>query len=271
MIGIGSFEFQDIFTVGTLALLEGILSVDNALVLAILVKDLPVKLRKKALTLGIWGAFLFRIVAVTFAIYLVQYEIFKLFGGAYLIYLALKHMFFGIADHTPEDKKSLKNFWKVILAVELTDIVFSIDSITTAVAFSEKLWVLWFGGIIGIILMRFASTYFVKVLERYPKLEDLAYQLVFFVGTKLAFEPMGVHIERGVFWMMLGVIFVIGMGLVVKGEKLFKHSTRQAEEVIKMLKNNEITLQEALEKYRNEGRVLSYLYNEGYLKEINKK
>jgi YkoY family integral membrane protein len=263
------FDFHDIFTVITLALLEGILSVDNALVLAILVRPLPEDRRKKALRYGIWGAFLFRFIALIFATYLIKFTVFKLLGGGYLIYLAIKHMFFGIGGEK-EVKASVtaKAFWGVVLAVELTDIVFSIDSITTAVAFSDKLWVLWFGGIMGIILMRYLSGYFVKAIERFPKLEDLAYQLVFFVGVKLSFETMGVEIERSVFWMMMAVIFTIGMSLIVREDKMHKHSRKQADEIIRMLKAGELTVAEALEKYSEDGRVLSYLYREGFLKGV---
>lgn len=263
-------EFHDIFTIFTLALLEGILSVDNALVLAILVRPLPEEQRKKALRWGIWGAFAFRLVAVIFATFLVQFSAFKLIGGAYLIYLAIKHMFFGLGGEGEMTQKDSKTsaFWKIIVAVELTDIVFSIDSITTAVAFSNKLWVLWFGGVMGIILMRFLSGYFVKAIERFPKLEDLAYQLVFFVGVKLSFETLGVHIEKGVFWLMMGIIGVIGASLIVREDKLHKHSRRKAEEIIKMLREGQMSVHEALEKHQEDGRVLAYLYKEGFLKGV---
>ncbi len=263
-------ELHDIFTVFTLALLEGILSVDNALVLAILVRPLPEEQRKKALRWGIWGAFTFRLLAVIFATYLVQFSAFKLIGGAYLIYLAIKHMFFGLGGEENTHQKSSKasTFWKIIIAVELTDIVFSIDSITTAVAFSDKLWVLWFGGVMGIILMRFLSGYFVKAIERFPKLEDLAYQLVFFVGVKLSFETLGVHIEKGVFWLMMGIITVIGASLIVREDKLHKHSRRKAAEIIKLLREGQMSVHEALEKHQEDGRVLAYLYREGFLKGV---
>jgi predicted tellurium resistance membrane protein TerC len=178
-------------------------------------------------------------------------------------------MFFGLAEGSNPDTKGKslqKSFWTIVLVVEMTDIVFSIDSITTAVAFSNKVWVLWFGGIAGIVLMRFLSGFFVKAIERVPKLEDLAYQLVFFVGTKLSLETLGVEIERSVFWLMMGVIGVIGASLIVREDKLHKHSRKKAEEIIGRLKRGEISVQEALEKHQEDGRVLSYLYREGVLK-----
>lgn len=221
----------DLLTIGTLVLLEGILSVDNALVLAILVKPLPPALRKKALTYGIAGAIGFRILALFLAAYLLKFTILKFFGGAYLIYIALKHMFLGTAEEAKQAKElNGANFWKIIALVEFTDIVFSIDSITTAIAFSNKLWVLWVGGIAGIIAMRFTSSAFVKILEKYPRTEDLAYQLVFFVGTKLALEVFGVHLEKGVFWLMMGVIATIGISLVYRENRLKKLSERKEPE-----------------------------------------
>ena len=217
---IGGFENGDLLTVGVLTLMEGVLSVDNALVLAILVRPLPEKLRGKALRWGMLGSIFFRVLAVIFASVLLKFTIFKFLGGMYLIYLAIKHMFFGLTGEIdPESLKKPQNYGKVIWALMFTDVVFSIDSIATAVAFSQKLWVLWTGGIAGIILLRFLSGRFVKLLDKFPKLEDLAYQLVFFVGCKLSFETLGVHIEQSVFWLMMGIIFTIGMSLVVRDHR----------------------------------------------------
>ena len=94
----------------------------------------------------------------------------------------------------------------IVVVVELTDIAFSIDSITTAVAMSDKLLVVWIGGILGIIFLRFAASSFVRLLEKLPRLEDLAYQLIFFIGTKLSLEAFHVEIEHGIFWLMMGII-----------------------------------------------------------------
>lgn len=263
-------ELNDVFTVITLALLEGILSVDNALVLALLVRPLPEGQRRRALKYGIWGAFIFRLLAVLFAAYLIQFQIFKLVGGGYLLYLSIKHMFLGIEEKASSGDKALrqKGFWAVVLVVELTDIVFSIDSIATAVAFSNKIWVLWFGGIVGIILMRYLSGFFIKAIERFPKLEDLAYQLVFFVGVKLSLEPLGVEMAKEVFWIMMLIIMTIGISLIVREDKSHKHSQRKAAELVNRLKTGEITIKEALASHQEDGKILAYLYREGYLKEI---
>lgn len=265
-----SLTAHDIFTVLALALLEGILSVDNALVLAILVRPLPENLRKRALKWGIVGAFVFRLLAIIFATFLVKFVFFKLLGGIYLIYLAVKHMFFGLMGDYHSEKKvfSAAAFWKIVLLVELTDIVFSIDSIATAVAFSDKVWVLWFGGIMGIILMRFLSGFFVKLIEKFPKTEDLAYQLVFFVGVKLSFETLGVHIEKEIFWLMMAIIMTIGISLIIRDHKLHKISKSKSKEMIAKLDSGELKLDDILGHSNIDGEVLSWLFEKGYLKNI---
>src|SRR4051812_32572020 len=97
-----TFEPHDIAIVGLLIVLEGVLSIDNALVLGILAKRLPKRLQGKALTYGLVGAFIFRLIAIGAATFLLRWNIVKLIGGAYLVYIAIKHFFFTPAEHTEE-------------------------------------------------------------------------------------------------------------------------------------------------------------------------
>jgi len=218
----------DLGTIATLAILEGILSVDNSLVLAILVRPLPPKQRRKALTYGIAGAFVFRLIALIFAARLMQFVAFKAIGGGYLIYLSMKHMFFFSKEEAHRTSpKTAGSFWKTIFVVEMTDIAFSIDSITTAVAMTRKLSVVWIGGIMGIIFLRFAAGFFVRLLEKMPRLEDLAYQLIFFIGTKLFLESFHVEIQPAVFWYMMAVIVILGAGIVYRDMRHIKARTRR--------------------------------------------
>lgn len=247
-----ALEFQSLsgadgLAVLTLAILEGILSVDNSLVLAILVRTLPQEQRKKALMYGIFGAFFFRVVALVFAAHLMQLVAFKIIGGGYLLYLAMKHMFFFYKEdaHQPRPKVAA-SFWKTVLVVELTDIAFSIDSITTAVAMSNKLVVVWLAGIMGIIFLRFAAGYLISLLEKMPKLEDLAYQLIFFVGTKLLLEGFHIEISHAVFWMMMAVIAILGSALVYRDYYQTKTKTRFHNRLLNRLKAHEITVDEVL-------------------------
>src|SRR4051812_27680365 len=89
-----TFEPHDIAIVGLLIVLEGVLSIDNALVLGILAKRLPKHLQGRALTYGLVGAFVFRVIAIATASFLLSWTVAKLLGGLYLIYISIKHFFF---------------------------------------------------------------------------------------------------------------------------------------------------------------------------------
>lgn len=97
-----TFSASDLGVVGLLVLLEGVLSIDNALVLGLLARRVPKHLQKRALTYGLVGAFVFRILAVATASFLLRWRIVKLLGGAYLIYIAVKHLFFESKEQQEE-------------------------------------------------------------------------------------------------------------------------------------------------------------------------
>jgi YkoY family integral membrane protein len=211
----------DFLTIALLVLLEGLLSVDNALVLAILVLGLPKRQRKQALRYGILGAFGFRILATAFAAYMIQVGWVKLVGGLYLLYLSYNHFFRG---GDPTEKRDIRPatawpgltaFWTTVVKVELTDVVFAIDSILVAVAMSPKLWVIIAGGLLGIAAMRMVTGQLVRVVERYPALVDGAFIIIAWVAVKLLVEYL--HHEGYVHftiprWLSLGLIIIIFVG-----------------------------------------------------------
>lgn len=261
-----AFAPIDLLTVATLAMLEGILSVDNALVLAILVKPLSKEKQKRALTYGIIGAFVFRFMALIFAASLMNFLIFKLVGGGYLVYLAMKHMFFFYKEDAFQIRPKIsESFWKTVVVVELTDIAFSIDSITTAVAMSNKLLIVWAGGILGIIALRFAASLFVRLLETLPALEDLAYQLIFFIGVKLSLEAFHVEISHGIFWMMMAIIAVLGASLVYREYYQRTSRTDYQTRLLERVKRGEVSIEElnGLENIPRE--VFVYLRENGWV------
>ena len=262
----------DGLAVVTLAILEGILSVDNSLVLAIMVRSLPKEQQKKALMYGIFGAFFFRMVALIFAAHLMRFIAFKIIGGGYLVYLAMKHMFFFYKEDAHQSRpKAAASFWQTVLLVELTDIAFSIDSITTAVAMSDKLIVVWLAGIMGIIFLRFAAGILIRLLEKLPKLEDLAYQLIFFVGTKLLLEGFHIEISHAVFWMMMAVIAILGSALVYRDYYQTKTESRYHNRLLNLLKTDEITIDEILALEYVPREIISYLRQTGALSVQQKK
>jgi YkoY family integral membrane protein len=211
-------QLSDFITIALLVLLEGLLSADNALVLAILVLGLPRSQQQKALRYGILGAFVFRILAVLLAVYLIQVSFVKLIGALYLLYLSYTHFFSGGgAEARREIRKAtpwmgLSAFWATVVKVELTDLVFAVDSILVAVAMSPKTWVIITGGILGIIAMRLVIGQLLVLVRRYPALVDGAFIIIAWVGIKLLLEYMRVqgwiHIEINK-WFSFGLIVVI--------------------------------------------------------------
>src|SRR3954467_13765606 len=127
----------DLVTVALLVALEGLLSADNALVMAVMVPGLPKPLQKKALKYGLVGAFVFRFIATLLAVYLIRLSWVKLAGGAYLLYLTYSHFYGQDAEQrrrAPRAKPvmGLSAFWATVVRVELVNLAFSIDSILVA-------------------------------------------------------------------------------------------------------------------------------------------
>jgi YkoY family integral membrane protein len=215
---------SDFVTIALLVALEGLLSADNAMVLAVLVLGLPKKQQRKALRYGIAGAFAFRAAATLLAVYLIRLGWVKLVGAGYLLYLVYRH--FG-GGETAEERRAvppaqpwlgLTAFWATVVKVELTDIVFAIDSILVAVAMSPKTWVILTGGLLGILMMRMVIGRLLAIVERYPPLVDGAFVIIAWVGTKLLVEYLhgagyvAFEIPK---WLSLGLIVVIfGIALV---------------------------------------------------------
>jgi YkoY family integral membrane protein len=170
-------------------ILEIVLSIDNAAVLAAMVKELPKEQQKKALTYGIAGAYLFRGLALLFASVLIKLVWLKVAGGLYLMYLAYNALSTNV-EQGGESKMTIKipflsALWSTIVAIEMMDLVFSIDNVFAAVAFTPNLWLICGGVFVGILAMRFATTKFVKVLEKNPILEKVAYWVIGALGLKL--------------------------------------------------------------------------------------
>jgi len=194
--------------------LEGLLAADNALVLAIMVKHLPEQQRKKALFYGLAGAFVFRFASLFAISFLVDVWQVQAIGALYLLFIALNHIFRKVlvkkgeeeAGKQKKEAKQPSGFWATVIKVEVADIAFAIDSILAAVALAVALpttnlpriggmdgghfIVIFLGGFLGLLIMRFAANLFVKLLESRPSLEIAAFVIVGWVGVKLAVHTL---------------------------------------------------------------------------------
>ncbi len=201
-----------ILTIIQLIFLEGILSIDNAAVLgamvAFLPNDRPIpwpaflqkigdrlhsvvgNQRVAALRVGLLGAYVGRGLMLFLASIIIRNPWLRVLGAIYLVRLAFDNI--GMAEEGENDSHAHpldKNvFWSVVLTVEMTDLVFSIDNVVAAVALSNQLWVVLLGVAIGILLMRFAAGLFSYFVQREPVLKTTAYVLVLAIGTELLLE-----------------------------------------------------------------------------------
>lgn len=223
--------------------LEGLLAADNAVVMAVMVKHLPMEQQKKALFYGLVGAFIMRFAALFMITLIVELWWVQAVGAAYLLFMSAKHLY-SVRKQTESEETETQGetkdsgFWTTVIKVELADLAFAIDSMLAAVALAVTLphWGTWevgginggqftvmfLGGIIGLIIMRFAAQYFVRILKNYPQLETAAFLIVGWVGVKLtvmtlAHKDIAVLDEsfphsttwKIIFW---GVLILIALG-----------------------------------------------------------
>lgn len=173
----------------SLIIIEGLLSVDNALAIAAMASELPGKQKKLALKLGIVGAYAFRALALAFAGWIMHNPWIKLAGAAYLIYLMCAHL-----THAEEVRRmgpthhKKRGLWMTVASIELMDLSLSVDNVVAAVALSPKLWLVCTGVFIGILALRFLAGACIGLLEKYPILSSTAFLLVGYVGSLLLFE-----------------------------------------------------------------------------------
>lgn len=236
-----------LFIILNLVILESLLSIDNAAVLAIMVKDLPAGQRNKALKYGLMGAYFFRSLCLLFVGFLVHFAWLKAAGGLYLCYLAWKH--FTADKDSPEEgtdgadkgwyrgiynffQNKIGIFWTTVVMVEIMDLAFSIDNVFAAAAFSDKIVIVIIGVCLGITAMRFISQVFLKLMERYPSLETAAFIVIALLGIKLvltatcqyiaALAPLNelLHQHSTDLVFSLGMLGIFVVTPFVKGNKL---------------------------------------------------
>lgn len=198
-----------------LILIESLLSIDNAAVLATMVMDLPENQRKRALRIGLILAYVFRGTALIFAGVLIKINWLKLVGGGYLLYLCLHFFYKRIFKHEhildieqeelateikhPRKLPFLNVFWSTVVMVELMDMTFSLDNVFAAVAFTNNIYLVCLGVFIGIITMRIVAGYFVKLMERFPFLDSVAFLIIGLLGLRLCADFACVYYPENTF------------------------------------------------------------------------
>jgi YkoY family integral membrane protein len=201
-----NFGVDTLLLLPVLIALEAILSADNAIALAAIAQGLEgEKLQRQALNFGLAIAFGLRVMLILAAGWVLKFWQFEVLGAAYLLWLVFKHF------TSPADQSSLhhgprfQSLWQAIPIIAFTDLAFSLDSVTTALALSKETVVILLGGAIGVLTLRFMAGLFIRWLEEFDHLEDAGFITVAFVGLRLllrVLEPTLVPPE----WLMVALI-----------------------------------------------------------------
>lgn len=208
----------------SLIMIEGLLSVDNALAIAAMASHLPGKQKYLALRLGLIGAYVFRGVVLVIAAWIANNRWVTLFGAAYLIYLMCSHLTRPSDEDEPDETKRRKKagLWMTVLQIELMDLSLSVDNVVAAVALAPrdppvtgppKMWIVYTGVFIGILALRLLAGYCIRLLQRFPILGKTAFLLVGYVGFILLAELI-FHFHIQPWQKFIGIAVIIGLTLL---------------------------------------------------------
>jgi YkoY family integral membrane protein len=207
-----TFSLSDIPRLFFIIFIEILLSADNAVVLGVISRSLPATLRSRALTIGLISSVVFRLLAILTVATLLKYKWIEIIGAIYLFYLSLRYFTKKKQQINPLQSHS---FWKTVFLIECTDLIFAIDSIIASLAFinssREKIWIVYVGGLIGLVGMRYAARLFSSLLDQFPRLEMSAYLVIGWVGLKLGLSSTSIPIPSFLFWLISTLFFLLGV------------------------------------------------------------
>ncbi len=192
-----------------LIVLEAVLSADNAIALAAIAQGLKSpKLQRSALNLGLVVAYVLRMSLILTATWVVKFWQFELLGAMYLLWLVFNYFTSDEDEKNHHHGPEFASLWQAIPLIAVTDLAFSLDSVTTAIALADEIWLILAGGTIGVITLRFLAELFISWLEEYTYLEDAGFITVGFVGLRLlarVINPEWVPPE----WLMIVAIATV--------------------------------------------------------------
>jgi len=205
----------------SLVLIEGLLSVDNALAIAAMANHLPGRQKLLALRLGIIGAYVFRGIALAVVSWIAENPWLNIFGSAYLIYLMCSHLTQPEDEDDAVSRKRRPGLLGTIVQIELMDLSLSLDNVVAAVALAPKdpvtgereIWVVYTGVFIGILALRFLAGYCIRLLEKHPILGKTAFLLVGYVGFILLAELL-FHVHVHSWQKFIGVVLITAVTML---------------------------------------------------------
>ena len=238
--------FDAVVVILILMALEAVLSADNAIALASLVQGLEdIELERRALNFGIAAAFVMRMLLIFTATWVIQFWQFELLGAVYLLWLAIEYFLSDDSQDHHHHGPRFTSLWQAIPMIAFTDLAFSLDSVTTAIALSDQRWLVITGGVMGIILLRFMAELFIRWLSEYTYLQDAGYLTVAVVGLRLLLKVINDALVPPQ-WVMVTVIAAIFVwGFSKRISRISQEATEPVREpVSELLPEESPTLQE---------------------------
>ncbi|PLZ29355.1 TerC family protein [Fischerella thermalis] len=223
-----------------LMFLEAVLSADNAIALAAIAQGLgDKKLETQALNIGLVVAYVLRITLLLTATWVQQFWQFELLGAAYLLWLVFQHFTSEEDEEHHHHGPRFNSLWQVIPVIALTDLAFSLDSVTTAIAVSQETWLVLTGTTIGVITLRFMAGLFIRWLDEFENLEDAGYITVALVGLRLLIRVVNEDLVPPQWLMITAIALILIWGFsqrtqpvsVTESEKTEVVQSKEVEEV----------------------------------------
>jgi YkoY family integral membrane protein len=223
-----------LWVIAGLVIIEGLLSVDNVLGIAALANELPPHQQRKAIRLGLAGAYLFRVLALLVASWLISNTWVRWLGAGYLVWLMCSHLTrHGLPDEEGRVKPIRATFAGVLLQIGLMDLSLSIDNVIAAVGLAPKvmedgvlkplMWPIYTGVAIAILALQAIAPHAVRLLKKYPILEPTAFILIGYVGGILVFEEayhlitdQPIHIPP--YGKFAGILLIIWVALLYSAD-----------------------------------------------------
>ncbi|WP_262694207.1 TerC family protein [Kordiimonas aquimaris] len=224
----------------TLTSLEIILGIDNVVFIALLVQNLPDETREKARITGLALALIMRIALLLGVAWIISLsepwltifgqelsgkDILMLLGGGFLIYKGTNSIHDEVTGDFKEEaaNKKLTSFTGVVVQVVFIDIIFSFDSVMTAVGLTKIIPVIIAAMSVAMLVMMFSSGYIARFIERFPTLKVLALAFIMLIGVFLVAEGLGFHVPKGY------IYFAMSFSLGVEVLNLLSRKRRKAK------------------------------------------
>ncbi|EAI4441532.1 TPA: TerC family protein [Campylobacter lari] len=225
----------------TLTALEIVLGIDNIIFLAILVSKLPPEHRDKGRVLGLAFAMITRILLLLSLFWVMKLvtplfsilgneisgrDLVLLLGGLFLIVKSIKEIKESIT-HQEESQSNIKisnKLWIVVAEIAVIDIVFSLDSVITAVGIAQDIEIMIIAVIIAVLVMLFASKPIADFVEKYPSIKILALAFLIMIGFVLVCESFDIHIDKAYIYVAMAFSLVVEILNIISQKKQTNNS-----------------------------------------------